>query len=786
MSANSLLNSSIGDNSEDKVDKTSVCIRKVANFSNMKPNFQIDNKAFNPELMNMIIDEASPKLRALFDKISELDANDFKTSGKLYKHFIYSDVLTPAFGAKLIASSFIAKGSTSAFTETMRLKNQETLLKSKDQNFGMLMSKSIYGKNMSQKIRKEMCSKYNERPDNINGELMRFIILDSGFREGIDLFDVKYVHLFEPLLVKSDEKQSIGRATRFCGQKGLTFHPKHGWPLYVFKYDIEFKEKIEDTKTMFELYLKYSDIDIKKVVFAAELENVVIDAAVDKELNKEIHSFKIGGGNLNNVNKNIKKNFMEYKYPHVKLENKCEEKIDNAITFTPTQEFIRNYFNPQTNLKGMLMFHGVGTGKTCSAISTATTGFNDYTIVWVTRHTLKSDIWKNMFKQICNMNFIRDKRKFPNKKHLSKNWIEPMSYKQFSNMLLEQNKFHKIITDKNGTEDPLKKTLLIIDEAHKLYTKTGPKSEQPRLDILEEMIDHSYKTSGKDSVRILLMTATPYTDDAMEMIKLLNLIREKKLVSEFDDFSEKYLDDNGYFTKKGKISFQDDIAGYVSYINRSQDARNFAYPVIESIYAPMTYHEDRVASKSIDIEIKDLTVKSKSLRAIIRDEKPKCKSLCQDLYKDQLDKCEEDKACIKALKSNKKNILNDCLENQCADLNVSQKELNETLQIKEQKQLFIKNITLINKNIIKENKELKETIKTLRLKKQGFLADKKLLKNKKPINLEIKKLLKEYADVKSKLSNNNDIKTLNRIKMDKAVLPDYSTDTMLKKKCFKS
>ena len=92
-------------------------------------------------------------------------------------------------------------------------------------------------------------------------------------------------------------------------------------------------------------------------------------------------------------------------------------------------------------------------------------------------------------------------------------------------MLLKKNKIYDEIVKRNGAKDPLRKTLVIIDEAHKLYSPTVVGSEKPRTDILEEMIQNSYKTSGKDSVRVLLMTATPYTEDGMEMVKLLNILR---------------------------------------------------------------------------------------------------------------------------------------------------------------------------------------------------------------------------------------------------------------------
>ena len=46
---------------------------------------------------------------------------------------------------------------------------------------------------------------------------------------------------------------------------------------------------------------------------------------------------------------------------------------DRIRTFQPTQEFARHYFNPGSPYGGLLLYHSVGTGKTCSAI-----GVNKY------------------------------------------------------------------------------------------------------------------------------------------------------------------------------------------------------------------------------------------------------------------------------------------------------------------------------------------------------------------------------------------------------------------------
>ncbi len=662
--------SDISDNEDDK-NSTADCIRNRTNFSIVKPFHMIDKKEFDPDMLKLYIEnDASPKLKLLLKNIKKLDTKDLKTTGKLYKHIIFTDVNRSAYGVKIIASGLAAYGMQMVIHPQgtgFAVYPDDKLLETKGNNFAVLISKSFYDRPLNVKIRKSVMEKYNSRPDNINGDLIRFIILDQGFKEGIDLYDVKYVHLFEPLTVPADEKQAIGRGTRFCGQKGLEFHPQFGWPLYVFKYDISIpnaqQSQYYNVKTLFDLYLKYSNIDLRKIVFAAELENAAIEASVDYELNRSIHTFSIanpspilsassprsvtrtlsqsGGAperkmNIARMREFIRNNYGQYAYPEIRLENKCiggsSGGNGNIVSFTPTQDFVRNYFQPSSAYKGILFYHSVGTGKTCSAIATATSSFDmqGYTILWVTRHTLKTDIWKNMYNQVCSLDIqekikkglVLPKKISSNLKYVSKNWMEPISYKQFSNMLLKKNKIYNEMVRRNGEEDPLKKTLLIIDEAHKLYSPTVAKSERPNTEILEKMIQDSYIKSGDDSVRVLLMTATPFTEDGMEMIKLLNIILEDdKFKDNFDDFAQQYLDTQGYFTQRGLRNFQDKISGYISYLNRSQDARNFAHPVIENVYAMMStesLNTEKPKSK-YDVQLQELRVNNKENRYQLKE-----------------------------------------------------------------------------------------------------------------------------------------------------------------------
>lgn len=682
--------------------KRALCIRNVANFSAMKPAYLVEKPVFHPELLKLAIPMASPKLEALFNRIERLDRKDMQTSGKRFKHMIFTDLQNNQYGVKLLASAFSAKGFIPAFRTVgtgFGVKSLEELNETAGNNFGVLCSKKYMDRNMSIRFRKAIMDTYNSRPDNIHGEHVRFMILDQGFKEGIDLFDVKYIHLFEPLTVRADEKQAIGRGTRFCGQKGLEFHPRFGWTLYVFRYDVRVPEEsayASKARTLSELYLEYSNIDLRRVFFAAELEKASQEAAVDHALTAPVHQFKMeipppalqGGAHLKpeppyrimnygSMGSYIRNRFMKYKYPPAKLENLCVEQAARGgapqlIQFTPTQEFVRHYFQPSSAYKGLLLYHATGTGKTCSAIATATTSFEKegYTILWVTRHTLKSDIWKNMYKQVCSLELRKKMRKgelhLPEKisspmKYLSERWMEPMSYKQFTNMLLKKNRFYEEILKRNGETDPLHKTLIIIDEAHKLYAPSAPASEKPDMETFEKMIQNSYKKSGKDSCRILLMTATPFTEDGMEMIQLLNLLKEKRdhLPVDFDMFSQSFLDQNGKFTKKGLNLFRNEVSGYISYLNRSQDGRNFAHPVVEDILVDMTLppgedEEVRVEDKdALDLkwvkqEISDQKKEIRSTQkmareakkncvATLREKKKECKEEAKAKYQTELD-----------------------------------------------------------------------------------------------------------------------------------------------------
>ena len=837
------------------------CMRKTANFSKIVGYHKFDKSIYDPNKLNLDLVEASPKMMQLLNNIKELDAQDEVNHGRKYKHFIFSDVKEGGYGAKIIASAFQANGYNNIIKakkgQKQKLKLYLDLQNSNYKNFALLCSNTIYDTTFNEKIKREVLKTFNERPANINGKNVRLIIFDSGFKEGIDLFDVKYVHIFEPSLTIADLKQTIGRATRTCGQKGLPFQENIGWPLYVYNYYLTLPTIVSSSLYTYKVLLEngdepsdeevvlfknmekyddatlnYSTFDKAMISLSEQLYNLAPMLAVDYELTQNMHNvadlnnefmdnefYLMGGGankyknpnvkskffkidyikcngkcgkkntndipisvdfmiyvykkykhpsellttnksnrrqilcsymkNLDNKycsqlnfewakrytkipdiiektknlqamknelnalelkisddtddenkiyplvlykgkkhdkkhdkndkndkqsyklvinsNKNSNKSSRKQKYPQfnftrmrdyikktyyvkefvwekIVVENKClpnaNANATNKIELNPTQKFITHYFTPESPYKGLLLWHSVGTGKTCTGVATATTSFErqGYSILWITRTTLKSDVWKNIFDQICHTIILDEIEKgliIPEninerKKLLSKSWLEPMSYKQFSNLLAGKNKIYDILLERNGSTDILKKTLIIIDEAHKLYGGDLKASERPNMTIMERLISNSYKVSGSDSCKLLIMTATPFTNSPLELFSLINLFIEHesdKITTNKEEFKKQFMTSDNILSTHGVKLLANKLTGLISYLNREKDPTQFAQPIMINVPILMTHIENEEVrdavylntttnnlAKDVEEQIESIKVKIKNMK----------------------------------------------------------------------------------------------------------------------------------------------------------------------------
>ena len=611
-----------------RITKLAQCIRKTANTVKLPRTLLPDSPSFDATL---VTPGMSAKFSKLLKNIQELDEADQREHNTLFKHFIFTDIRESSFGAKAVASFLLNAGFDLRMGQQEKfikragvlVKTQagETLYKPKpskkggSNGFAVLQSLPLWKNPLSVQTKKAIISAFNERPENIFGERLRIIILDSKFKEGIDLFDVKYVHLLEPAIATSDLKQAVGRATRYCGQKGLPFQPRSGWRLNVYIYNTElpkrepFLIKNEEMNPVpaHTLMLEQSGLDLALLNLTQEITILAIQTAVDYKLNYKINNFKIEEALLEETEiqhhgdehafprplTETDDEFQAYRWASPKVQNGCEfvgEK-GKAATFTKTQDFIRHYFTPKRPIKGLLAWHSVGTGKTCMAVAAATTEFEQagYTILWVTRNALMADVYKNIFGTVCSIPFINEKTVFPDdlkkqKKLLSKAWLPPISYRTFQNALEKKNELGRMLYRKNPT-DPLRKTFLVIDEIHKLQDGDLSAAEAADFHTIQNYIFKSYDSSGKESVRPLLMTATPITDSPRELFEILNTLipKEADRFPTLDAFRQKYSDADGSISDAGRQYYQKRAKGLVSYLNREFDPTTFAQPKFHTV-----------------------------------------------------------------------------------------------------------------------------------------------------------------------------------------------------------
>ena len=442
----------------------------------------------------------------------------------------------------------------------------------------------------------------------------------------------------------------------------------------------------------------------------------------------------------------IKTNYVKnFTWGEIVIENKCIEQAQKAkapeqlggasriMSLNPTQDFVRTFFTPQSPYKGLLLFHSVGTGKTCSAIATATASYEQegYTILWVTRTTLKSDVYKNMFDDVCHI-ILAEKMKqgliMPDdltrrKKLLSKNWIEPISYKTFSNLLTPgaHNEYMDKLIQRNGKTDILKKTLIIIDEAHKLYGGDLKAGERPNMAVMERLLQKSYDVSGKDSARLLIMTATPFTNSPMELFQLINLCKEtpsEKIPTALPEFKRNYMNADAILTEEGVKKLADKLSGYISYLNREQDPTQFAQPIMIDVPVIMSHlPNDELRKELFSKTDKEVNALNKmEAKALNKQDETNIKELNKRLRETQ----KRLKEMLKERQAHCKTIKNRVDKAKCmAEIqNEVQVEINDTVSIIKEELERLKERQEQNKGLKQAEqervKQIKEKLETLR------------------------------------------------------------------------
>lgn len=138
--------------------------------------------------------------------------------------------------------------------------------------------RNIYNSNLS-KLSNTMLARLNElypeEPENLHGGLIQLLMITASGAEGIDLQNVRYVHITEPYWHNVRVEQVIGRARRICSHNRLPLEER---TVKVFLYISSLKEM--DKKEISTDEFLFNIMEEKRVL-AESFLNTLKESAID-------------------------------------------------------------------------------------------------------------------------------------------------------------------------------------------------------------------------------------------------------------------------------------------------------------------------------------------------------------------------------------------------------------------------------------------------------------------------------------------------------------------------
>ena len=349
--------------------------------------------------------------------------------------------------------------------------------------------------------------------------------------------------------------------------------------------------------------------------------------------------------NLNDINFNIKiaekKEFNDTKYDgeiHQNIKEYADMLAKADFELSPHQMFVKNFLSSQTPYNSLLLYHGLGTGKTLSAIGVCEEMRDYMKQMGITKRimivasenvqdnfrlqlfderklqlvdgvwTMKggASIGNKLLKEINPMNMKGiPKEKVVNQiKNLINTYYIFLGYGQFANYIIktihydeevkrsqmkpgDQTKIQKIGAEMGDAKITLNKRiirklrnefdnrLIVIDEVHNIRKTEDNENKKVALNL--ELLVKAAK-----NMRLLLLSATPMYNSYKEIIWLLNLMNmndRRGIIQSKDVF-----DKNGNFKEGGEEVLIRKATGYVSFV-RGENPYTFPYRVYPNEFA---------------------------------------------------------------------------------------------------------------------------------------------------------------------------------------------------------
>jgi superfamily II DNA or RNA helicase len=253
----------------------------------------------------------------------------------------------------------------------------------------------------------------------------------------------------------------------------------------------------------------------------------------------------------------ILKNFKKYKLDPI-LKKEGEDPC-NILTLSGVKElrkyqnFVGSYLDYRSPFKDILIYHGLGSGKTASAVNIYNMLYNynpGWNVFVLIKASLKNDPWLRDLNEWLN---LKDKdERMGNIKFI--HYDSPKADRDF----IEAVK----------SADIQKKNIYIIEEAHNfiknVYNNITSKTGRRAFTIYDYIQKEKKENSN---TRVILLSGTPAVNNTFELALIFNLLRPDIFPMSETHFNDIYISDGEFpsLNPENKNMFQRRILGLVSY-----------------------------------------------------------------------------------------------------------------------------------------------------------------------------------------------------------------------------
>lgn len=316
-----------------------------------------------------------------------------------------------------------------------------------------------------------------------------------------------------------------------------------------------------------------------------------------------------------NISISEKKEFQDTQYNGsiYPVKERAEELCNAKLELAPYQMFVRNFLSNQTPYNGLLLYHGVGTGKTCSAI-TMCEEYRDYMkqlriskkILIVanvnvqenyrtqlfdeTKLVLVNDVWTmptgcigdKFLREINPMSMSGIPRQVMVRKikTLIKNSYEFIAYTSFGTKLQADLDRSDELQSTRIIELEYRNRFIVIDEVQNIKNREDPGQ-------YERTANSILRVTRMTTMKLLLLSATPMYNSPDEIIWILNILNQNDKRAILDK-SDIFDSNNNLKVEHGKEIGKELLirkaTGYISYV-RGENPYTFPYRIYPSIFA---------------------------------------------------------------------------------------------------------------------------------------------------------------------------------------------------------